>query len=614
MKIKSKLVLLIALLSSPMMFLTGCSDSLDNYITVAYIDVEPYVIKGVNIYRENNKVDKLFPVRFYQNTPNIPYVNVREYYKEFFAHDDYLLLRDDYVYQLINNNDDYLRFDSKYNIFAFSGTDSFSNHKEAINFNGQSFLKLDYRTSNGFAEKIINLNDYKINIHSEGDNVYVPLQLLGIFSGANWLYNVAYNGKDIYVIDYQGILSSGVKRVPDYYEGYYSILKDFSSPRENDIITYNYGQICLTYDHFRGLTSQLNFGDNNLLSLGTNGLLLEYYPKIRELLLSSNKEKYYEGYNLFMGGMYDGGHTKSLISNTDVDLGQYSIDKLDQEEYAKEIAMARDGAFKVDVKKRMLSMLLVAQRRNLFPDYVDGANYYYYDNATETAYIGFDSFTYDARSWDEFYKESKDPSEAPVNTDTYAFVRSKLYQAKEDNAKNLVLDLSANGGGSTAIVHGIIGLMNGARSSISLNNVSHHNRSTEHVLVDINLDGKWDSLDYEEAINFNFNYGIITTNFSFSCGNLLPSLLKEMGYKTLGQRSGGGSCTVELNTTVEGLMFSHSSEKCLSNAKGENIDSGVPVDFELEIKENPLSPDLPDVSKFYDFNAIGDYLSNAYNK
>ena len=140
-------------------------------------------------------------------------------------------------------------------------------------------------------------------------------------------------------------------------------------------------------------------------------------------------------------------------------------------------------------------------------------------------------------------------------------------------------------------------------------------RVYEYVDVDINLDGKFTQEDIDEASSFDFNFGVLTSKCSFSCGNLLPSLLKELGIKIIGEQSGGGSCSIITASTSDGMYFAHSSSLSLANRDGDNIDSGVPVDKEMPIGTSYVSDILPipDVSNFYDFTTIGEYLSYAYS-
>ena len=47
--------------------------------------------------------------------------------------------------------------------------------------------------------------------------------------------------------------------------------------------------------------------------------------------------------------------------------------------------------------------------------------------------------------------------------------------------------------------------------------------------------------------------------------------------------------------------------------KGDNIDEGVEVDFEIERLLYPGSTALLDLSNFYDFSLVSEYLSTAYS-
>ena len=69
-----------------------------------------------------------------------------------------------------------------------------------------------------------------------------------------------------------------------------SVLEDFDTPRSEDMALYNYGQLCFNFDNLRGYTAQLIFGDNNLLTLGLDGLLTKYYPDDIEYAIKKKKE------------------------------------------------------------------------------------------------------------------------------------------------------------------------------------------------------------------------------------------------------------------------------------------------------------------------------------
>ena len=91
--------------------------------------------------------------------------------------------------------------------------------------------------------------------------------------------------------------------------------------------------------------------------------------------------------------------------------------------------------------------------------------------------------------------------------------------------------------------------------------------------------------------------------FSFSCGNLLPALLKDYGICLLGTKSGGGSCCVLYNPSADGFGYRYSTHRArLNNLKGQNIDAGIEPNYQLE----------PD--EFFDIEKVGKLIEQFYAK
>ena len=119
--------------------------------------------------------------------------------------------------------------------------------------------------------------------------------------------------------------------------------------------------------------------------------------------------------------------------------------------------------------------------------------------------------------------------------------------------------------------------------------------------VDRNLDGKFDEKDKDMKLKMNI--GVLMSKCSFSCGNLLPALLKDYGICLLGKRSGGGSCCVLYNPSADGFGYRYSTHRSrLLNLKGENIDPGIEPDYELEFDE------------FFDIAKVGKLIEEFYTK
>ena len=94
--------------------------------------------------------------------------------------------------------------------------------------------------------------------------------------------------------------------------------------------------------------------------------------------------------------------------------------------------------------------------------------------------------------------------------------------------------------------------------------------------------------------------------------NKILAIAKELGYKIIGQQSGGGSCSICSQTTADGIPFIRSNFVMCTNRAGDNIDGGVPVDYPIEYGSG--SSVFYDVRPFYNIDAIGLYLSNAYKR
>ena len=575
-----------------------------------------YETKEVNLYRKKDTIDKKLKLRFYESTPNVPYIGVKEFYEEFFKSSLFLSRSGD-TYKYTNLDLGYLKFDISNDVLTMFNLDSFSGHPDSKETSSKTFMINESFATTSKKEKVISLANYRIDLHGD-EEAYVPISLLSSISGGLNGYSVGYNGKDLFVFDNQGYIT-GVASDYDYYEDLYlDPIIDVNKTRPVDLATFNYFQLCLNFDNFRGYTSQLFFGDNNLLSLGLNGLLEKYYPTIKTLLLSTDKANYLAGMSALFDGLQDGGHTVSLTGSIPA-VSNIARPKL--MEHEELVDLSRKTTLRT-VQGLVNDDGYTNSKKAAFPDdygkqgETKKVNYYKYDSTTQTAYLGFDKFVVNYEQWNKYYTKGMKKEDIPDgDSDTYAFVLNGLNKAVEDNVKNLVLDLSTNGGGNSAALIGIVGLFNNGKCVFETNNLVGGNRNTNLIDVDINLDGVFNQKDIDEAKKFReFKTAILTSPCSFSCGNLLPSMMKELGYKIVGKRSGGGSCAVAQEITADGLIYVRSSYQCLSNSKGENIDSGVPLDYEIEVSYSPYEgmPEItvPNAAKFYDFTKISTYLNS----
>ena len=209
--------------------------------------------------------------------------------------------------------------------------------------------------------------------------------------------------------------------------------------------------------------------------------------------------------------------------------------------------------------------LIRQERANIMQGDVPG-----YQEIGNTAYVTLDSFVTSP-------VRAKDYSEAPeeiVDTIGLIIYAHKMITREDSPIENVVLDLSCNSGGMVDAAVYVVAWMLGY-CDFHLTNPITNNFSTASYKIDANLDGIFDEKDNISHLNLY----CITSLASFSCGNLVPALLKESGRVTLmGGTSGGGSCIVQHTTTADGCILTMSSPSNLATVANGSyyiIDRGV---------------------------------------
>ena len=173
---------------------------------------------------------------------------------------------------------------------------------------------------------------------------------------------------------------------------------------------------------------------------------------------------------------------------------------------------------------------------------------------------------------------------------------------KNSPVENVVLDLTNNGGGTANSAAFVIGTFIGD-GSISMMNPLSGALCCENFRVDVNLDKQFD----EKDSLLDYHLFCMTSPSSFSCGNLVPSVLKNSHRATIiGQTSGGGACVVHRMTSADGCCFQISGIKRLAYTKNGSfydIDRGVEPDHEIS-----------NIDLLYDRKYMADYINELMGK
>ena len=216
--------------------------------------------------------------------------------------------------------------------------------------------------------------------------------------------------------------------------------------------------------------------------------------------------------------------------------------------------------------------LLKKAREAYFPNGVKG-----YQEIGDTAYITFDRFETMPAGTD-YYKN-------PPTADTTDSVGICLYAFSQitrpgSPVKNVVLDLTLNGGGDSTTASFVMSMFLG-KADVCLEDTLTGAFMNESFCCDANLDGVFDDKDSLT----DYRLFCLTSPCSFSCANMVPSILKNSKkVKTIGMATGGGACIVMPVALADGTMIRISGNRRLGyikNGSVYDIDRGVEPDYPI---------------------------------
>ena len=565
------------------------------------------IIKYVPVLRNSLDSSETAELLFYDDMPNVPYISVEAFYDQFYLvktdlTDGMTCSVDGNKYTLTNIAGNYAVFDIDADTIYTDSLEDFTYTAYTLQVlmsggvdEDCPFVKEDITYDPEDPVPItLNLFEYGIDLRGDGTNVYAPLATVcDIFSTVE-TYHVVYSGKKIYTSDYSDtfVPTPALSSDPDY-------IADVKADHPADLADFTYRELCFNIDYFYGRPGQ-EWVHDDLQTMKIDELLSAKYPEIKEKLLSTDFKTFYEGLmHLIHGILFDGGHTTLMISDLfyeDLDLTVEILKQMKDLDYAQ--------SFIEIVTTKVDDILICSETQN--NAYGDD----YYIERGDTAMIRFDYFVVDHDGWRAFYAGT---GERPLNLihddmetyDTVGAVLSGLERAKKNPAiKNVIIDLTCNGGGENSAMSSIEWLMTG-EGKMRFINILTGRSMTFNDHFDMNFDGKFDENDVSPYTDY--NYGVLTGNYAFSCANSLPWFMHEHGAMILGQKSHGGTCSIRI-ASVAGVEFSCSaaSNRIVSNS-GESMDFGCPLDADLTVEgENPYA-------NFFDMELLSEKMNEYFN-
>ena len=539
---------------------------------------------------------------FVSSLPDMPYISTVDYLKHIYKDEPTEEPDPDVTYgtYTITNPKGTMVVDTVNETLHFDYFEGFVS--AAPNVEGTS-LDSPYCKENGTThendvnELDLDLSEYNIDILEVGGKSYFPLSTISLLFGET--YNAAiYNEDCIYFVHCSDIVSSGAT----YFD---KTIPLQTLERSDDLTALAYNELCFAIDKLYGRPASSEIA-STLEEMSFDKALEEYSDDTRhakELLLSNDKAEYLLGM-CSLGKIFDdGGHTAlyfpfvNVLLNSDSAVGQEIIRKQAEGELTESDKNAIQFVFSATGAADKTG--ITSCRSENFSKYETVKTW---DDESksglvisgDTAVFSFDSFA----------------NEAVYN------LKWSLDYAKEKGVKRFVIDLSCNGGGNSAVVVYIMTLLTNNNKDNNSNFVRNLQVLTDNItrtnyLIDLNLDGEINDLDKE--VYYDFEYAVITSKYSYSCGNLLPCLAKDVGIPVLGQRSGGGACSIMIPYTSEGFYFSMSCYNKYITKDNKDVDSGAELDYELaKLVTDDQGNTTVDYSGLYDIESINKMIDEFY--
>lgn len=538
-----------------------------------------YTVQSVKVISEGEETGET-DLRFYKETPNIPYLGMNEYAKLLGREPYSIQTGDDGTCELENWNGAVLTCNAKEGTIYAEDWNAFLAlpmplEDRALGLKDMSvhyarMVDIEYE---GEATPVtIDLAKYGIKLYSDQNDVYLPVSTLSNVMTDIATHHAFYNGENLYLQR----LSLDGSGVDGLYKSEMMRAQINGEKRPEDIIKQCYADLCLNFDYFYGYPGKLPFEealsekgfDQALESMGEDGLA------IKEGLHSISFADYVDAMQKLFFTYLAEGHT-SYINGPNV---ASDLDTSEAEAFSEQIMTSyNENMLKSPITVEQIKNYMIPEQRTLI---WGEDSYREYGN---TAIIRLDDFMSDEDAWDRYYNHD---GEFPQ--DSLGTVVTGLEKASDNpDIENVIFDLTCNSGGSPDVMMAVLALTTGQDRISGWNNITKQ-PMTVTFEIDANFDGKYDEKDSEAR--YDYNYGALVTRHAFSCGNLFPIYFQEGGAVLIGEPSSGGSCCIQVGTDAESLWYTMSSAQWhLEDADGVSVERGCSIDVPIETTEKPIT-------------------------
>ena len=331
--------------------------------------------------------------------------------------------------------------------------------------------------------------------------------------------------------------------------------------RSEALAKFNYNLLRFQIDNLYGLKDELNnkHGFSSFDSFVTK-------KGLKTKLLSKDTNEYDEGLSEFLMKYIDDGHT--TYGDRSVFTGHVDVTASDLSK--RYMGPRRSGLFSKLAQ-------YTEDRKTALGEDVKPLGVFMED---ETAVIRFDSFTHFLPII-AVPDEPTNPEDIPdllENSSPHGFIASFEEIAKHDEIKNVVIDLTCNGGGAVLTIPFLAAYFT-KDPTICVHDTRQDVVREFHYDVDLNYDGIYGG--EEDTLADKYHFYLLTSDFSFSCASAYPTVAHIAGVDVIGMQSGGGACNVAAFADACGSIYTLSAPQQIGyideNGKFINDDAGIPV-------------------------------------
>ena len=116
-------------------------------------------------------------LRYYKDTPNVPYISVDKYYKEFFRTELDIVRENNNTLRYSLPSGSYFAFDYTNDVFTSNDLVAFSNHPDFVSSTSKIFIQDKLNTTKSQPEiGTINLAKYSINVYFDDEDVFTVIR------------------------------------------------------------------------------------------------------------------------------------------------------------------------------------------------------------------------------------------------------------------------------------------------------------------------------------------------------------------------------------------------------------------------------------------------------